>query len=152
LKLLEKIRESHADLPVLMVSAYENPTYVARAVALGANDYVLKSEAGEKIVAAINLAVKGHPPLAGGLWHRIRSLMQSGEVPSSFPQQTPLTSREVQVFRHIGLGLSNREIARSLQISVETVKEHVQHLLRKVDASDRTEAAVNAVRFGLINY
>jgi DNA-binding NarL/FixJ family response regulator len=62
----------------------------------------------------------------------------------------PLTNRELQVLRHIALGLSNREIARSLGISIETVKEHVQNILRKVDANDRTQAAVWAVRRGLI--
>ena len=62
----------------------------------------------------------------------------------------PLTNRELQVLRHVALGLSNREIGRSLGISIETVKEHVQNILRKVDASDRTQAAVWAVRRGLI--
>jgi DNA-binding NarL/FixJ family response regulator len=62
----------------------------------------------------------------------------------------PLTNRELQVLRHVALGLSNREIGRSLGISIETVKEHVQNILRKVDANDRTQAAVWAVRRGLI--
>ena len=61
----------------------------------------------------------------------------------------PLTQRETQVLRHIALGLSNKEIGRSLKISVETVKEHVQNILRKVSATDRTQAAVWAVRKGL---
>ena len=58
----------------------------------------------------------------------------------------PLTNREIQVLRHLALGLSNREIGRSLDISVETVKEHVQNVLRKIDANDRTQAAVWAVK------
>ena len=58
--------------------------------------------------------------------------------------------RETQVLRHIALGLSNREIASSLSISVETVKEHVQNILRKINASDRTQAAVWAVKKGLV--
>ena len=58
----------------------------------------------------------------------------------------PLTRREQQVLRHVALGLSNREIGRSLEISVETVKEHVQNILRKIAVSDRTQAAVWAVR------
>ena len=52
--------------------------------------------------------------------------------------------------RHVALGLSNREIGRSLEISIETVKEHVQNVLRKLEASDRTEAAVWAVKKGLV--
>ena len=61
----------------------------------------------------------------------------------------PLTKREFQVLRHLAYGLSNREIAKSLEISIETVKEHVQNILRKLDAADRTEAAVWAVKRGL---
>ena len=62
----------------------------------------------------------------------------------------PLTQRETQVLRHVALGLSNREIGQSLEISVETVKEHVQNMLRKIAVSDRTQAAVWAVRKGLV--
>ena len=65
-------------------------------------------------------------------------------------EDIPLTNREVQVLRHVALGLSNREIGRSLEISVETVKEHVQNILRKIKVSDRTQAAVWAVRKGLV--
>ena len=61
-----------------------------------------------------------------------------------------LTKREAQVLRHVALGLSNKEIGRSLQISVETVKEHVQNILRKIRATDRTQAAVWAVRKELV--
>ena len=61
-----------------------------------------------------------------------------------------LTHREYQVLRHIALGLSNKEIAESLGISVETVKEHVQNILRKINATDRTQAAVWAVKEGVV--
>ena len=62
----------------------------------------------------------------------------------------PLTRREYQVLRHLAYGLSNREIGFSLRISVETVKEHVQNILRKFDMPDRTAAAVWAVKRGLV--
>ena len=61
-----------------------------------------------------------------------------------------LTKMEWQVIREVGCGLSNKEIAQSLTISVETVKEHVQNILRKIAVSDRTQAAVWAVRRGLV--
>jgi DNA-binding NarL/FixJ family response regulator len=61
----------------------------------------------------------------------------------------PLTARETQVLRLIAMGLSNQEIADSLEISVETVKEHVQNLLRKTSLNDRTQAAVWAIRQGI---
>jgi DNA-binding NarL/FixJ family response regulator len=62
----------------------------------------------------------------------------------------PLTGRELQVLRHVSMGLSNREVGKALGISVETVKEHVQNILRKLNVNDRTQAAVWAVRSGLI--
>ena len=65
-------------------------------------------------------------------------------------EQIPLTNRELQVLRHVALGLSNREIGHSLNISIETVKEHVQNILRKISVVDRTQAAVWAVRKNLV--
>ncbi len=65
-------------------------------------------------------------------------------------KENPLTNRERQVLRHIALGLSNKEIGVSLSISVETVKEHVQNILRKLNSPDRTAAAVWAVKSGMI--
>ena len=68
----------------------------------------------------------------------------------SIDHDVPLTNREMQVLRHIAMGLSNREIGKSLEISVETVKEHVQNILRKLDVNDRTQAAVWAVKRKLV--
>ncbi|MGD9647391.1 MAG: response regulator transcription factor [Pirellulales bacterium] len=64
--------------------------------------------------------------------------------------EVSLTKRESEVLRQMALGLTNKEIAQSLKISYETVKEHVQHVLRKIGVSDRTQAAVWAVRRGLV--
>ncbi len=65
-------------------------------------------------------------------------------------QEVPLTQRESDVLRQLALGLTNKEIAQALDISYETVKEHVQHVLRKVGVCDRTQAAVWAVRKGFV--
>ena len=62
----------------------------------------------------------------------------------------PLTQRENEVLRHLALGSTNKEIAVQLKISYETVKEHVQHILRKIGVTDRTQAAVWAVRKGMV--
>ena len=62
----------------------------------------------------------------------------------------PLTAREAQVLRHLALGLSNKEIAFSLKLSVDTIKEHVQNILRKLEVNDRAQAAVWAVRNKLV--
>ena len=150
LSLLEKIRQTHNKLPIVLWSSYDNPTYVARAVALGATDYLLKSDSRGKIVGTLQWVAKENKPSEYGLLSKISCMMRQKVNLSELPPELPLTQREAQVLRHMGLGLSNKEIARSLLISVETVKEHVQNILRKMGANDRTDAAVRAIRLGIV--
>jgi DNA-binding NarL/FixJ family response regulator len=148
LSTLEKLRAKVPDSAVVMLSTYDNPTYIARAVALGAADYVLKGSSRDAIVATITAAGRGESPSRSGELGRIAGAMKVRQVIDD--DDVPLTQRETQVLRHVALGLSNKEIGRSLEISVETVKEHVQNILRKIAVSDRTQAAVWAVRKGLV--
>ena len=151
LSTLEEIRAEHADLPVVMLSTYDNPTYIARAAALGATDYIVKTTAHVSISSVLQSLASGDPPNPDSELVKIQQKMHDNVDASKIPKQLALTAREAQVLRHIALGLSNKEIARSLQISVETVKEHVQNVLRKMKANDRTDAAVRAVRMGLLD-
>ncbi|MCA9147840.1 MAG: response regulator transcription factor [Planctomycetales bacterium] len=147
LEALEELRKHDTKTRVIMLSSYDNPTYVARSVALGANEYVLKDSSREELLDTIHRVVRGDEPSVDRLFGQIQDLMSRKREPDD---DLPLTVREVQVLRHIALGLSNREIGLSLGISVETVKEHVQNILRKIDATDRTQAAVWAVRKKLV--
>ncbi len=148
LSTLEKLRSKVPGSRVVMLSTYDNPTYVARAVALGAADFVLKGSSREALVATIQAAAAGESPCHAGELRRIANTMSARQAVDD--DDVPLTQRETQVLRHVALGLSNKEIGRSLDISVETVKEHVQNILRKIAVSDRTQAAVWAVRKGLV--
>jgi DNA-binding NarL/FixJ family response regulator len=148
LSTLEKLRAKIPESKVVMLSTYDNPTYIARAVALGACDYVLKGSPREAIIATIVAAAAGESPSRSGEMKRIAAAMKVRQVIDD--DDVPLTQRETQVLRHVALGLSNKEIGKSLEISVETVKEHVQNILRKIAVSDRTQAAVWAVRKGLV--
>jgi DNA-binding NarL/FixJ family response regulator len=146
------IEKMLADCPqsrVVIFSTYDNPTYVARSIAMGAADYVLKGANRHQLTTAILRAARGEEPPETSLLQKLKSSMARRKDRSD-TNDIPLTNRELQVLRHIALGLSNREIGQSLGISIETVKEHVQNILRKVDANDRTQAAVWAVRRGLI--
>jgi DNA-binding NarL/FixJ family response regulator len=151
LGILESIRESHGDLPVIILSAYDNPTYIARAAAIGANDYVLKNGLSGVIETSLKRAIDRADPPEQSPLRKIRHLMSSKADTSKMRGDVPLTGRESQVLLHLALGLSNKDIARSLSISVETVKEHVQNILRKINANDRTDAAVRAIRFGILD-
>ncbi len=145
---LEKIKNHMPDLPVLMLSAYDNPTYIARASALGASGYVLKNRDRKTLLTALRKAAAGQSAWSRDDLRRVTGALATPRVGQEI--EVPLTQRESEVLRQIALGLTNKEIAQALQISYETVKEHVQHILRKIGVSDRTQAAVWAVRRGLL--
>jgi DNA-binding NarL/FixJ family response regulator len=145
---LEQLRQEAPDSKVVVLSTYDNPTYMARAHALGASDYLLKGATVEQLVATIHAAAAGQAPSEHGELQRVAGKMATRQRQTN--GEVALTQRETQVLRHLALGLSNKEIGQSLAISIETVKEHVQHLLRKMDVADRTQAAVWAVRRGLV--
>ena len=145
---LGRLRTEFPDLPVLMFSAYDNPTYIARTVALGAAGYLVKTVGQNEILSSIRRVATGET-----IWNRdeLRRVTGALSTPrAAVDLEVPLTKRESEVLKQLALGLSNREIAQALSISYETVKEHVQHILRKVGVSDRTQAAVWAVRKGLV--
>ena len=144
---LEKIRNDAPSVRCIMLTTFDNSTYIARAVASGAHDYILKGCSREELLESITGAASGQLPLRAGELRRVATTMANRVVTPD--PDVPLTQREMQVLRHVALGLSNKEIAQSLTISVETVKEHVQNILRKLAVSDRTQAAVWAVRRGL---
>lgn len=148
LNALGRIKLNRPDMSVLMLSTYDNPTYIARAVALGASGYLMKGIGRDDLVAAIRRVAEG-----GDAWTREELRRVTGALATprvSADVEVPLTQRESEVLRQLAFGLTNKEIAQALGISYETVKEHVQHVLRKIGVSDRTQAAVWAVRKGLV--
>jgi DNA-binding NarL/FixJ family response regulator len=145
---LARIKQEHAELPVLILSTYDNPTYVARAVALGASGYMLKGATRDELLAAIRTAAAGESVWSREDLRRVTGALAAPRLGEDM--EVPLTKRESEVLRQMALGLTNKEIAQTLGISYETVKEHVQHILRKIGVSDRTQAAVWAVRRGLV--
>lgn len=145
---LERLRMKLPHIHVVMMSAHDNPTYVARSAALGADAFVMKDAPGQEIVDSVRRAAYGECCPEDTRLSEIKQRLTTRLDPTE--DEVPLTKREYQVLRHLAYGLSNREIGRSLSISIETVKEHVQNILRKLDAADRTEVAVWAVRRGLV--
>lgn len=145
---LYRIKQERPTLPVVMFSTFDNPTYVARAVALGAQGYLLKTRSREDLIEAIRKVAAGKDAWTRDELRRVTGALATPRL--SADVEVPLTQRESEVLRQLALGLTNKEIAAALHISYETVKEHVQHILRKVGVSDRTQAAVWAVRQGLV--
>ena len=148
LETLQKLRHKALKSKVVMFSNYDNPTYIARARALGASDYLLKGSTREAIVDTILAAAAGESPSRAGELLGVAKAMSNRQlIEDDHPQ---LTVRETQTLRHIALGLSNKEIGLALEIGLDTVKEHVQNVLRKLAVTDRTQAAVWAVRKGVV--
>ncbi|QDU93961.1 response regulator [Lignipirellula cremea] len=145
---LNRIILERPNMAVLMLSTYDNPTYVARSVALGAKGYVLKGTDRDVLIDTIRKAASGENAWTRDELRRVTGALATPRLNANV--EVPLTQRESEVLRQLALGLTNKEIAQALHISYETVKEHVQHILRKVGVSDRTQAAVWAVRNDLV--
>jgi DNA-binding NarL/FixJ family response regulator len=147
LAVLGQLRTELPGVAVVMFSSYDNPTYIARAVALGAAGYLVKNASRDDIIGAIRRAAAGEALWSREGLRRVTGALSTPRAPAEL--DAPLTKRESEVLKQLALGLSNKEIAQALEISYETVKEHVQHILRKLAVADRTQAAVWAVRKGL---
>ena len=148
LSTLGRIKLDFPEIPVIMLSTYDNPTYVARSVALGASGYLLKTAEKEKILTTVRQGAKGESTWTRDELRRVTGALSTPRLHADV--EVPLTQRESEVLHQLALGLTNKEIANILEISYETVKEHVQHILRKIGVADRTQAAVWAVRNGLV--
>jgi len=154
---LAATRAIKAELPtiaVIVVTVHQDPDALLRALRAGAAGYVLKDATQPQLVAAIRQLLRQeflvHPGLMGELLGRL-----AAETPPAGRAAPPkwserLTPRELCVLRLLARGRTNREIAAALRVATGTVKVHVEHILAKLDASDRTQAAVRAVELGLI--
>ena len=139
--LLDVLQEEDPALPLGQVAAADDGRE-DREVPPG------QAAAREALIQTIKAAATGQSPSPAGAMHSLAKLMKARQVFDE--DQLHLTERETQVLRHVALGLSNKEIGWALEISVETVKEHVQNIFRKIGAKDRTQAGVWAIRNGLM--
>jgi DNA-binding NarL/FixJ family response regulator len=147
-ELVTKLAKSLPATKFVFLSALDNPTYMARAQAAGASNFLLKSVGQKELITAIQNAVSGKAAAGAEPFATVMASMAARDTRAA--RDAGVTPREEQVLRHIAFGLSNDEISQSLEISVETVKEHVQNLLRKLAVNDRTQAAVWAVQSKLV--
>ena len=145
---LGRIKLDKPKLPILMLSSFDNPAYIARAVALEAAGYLLKGCTRDALLSAIRVAATGENTWTREELRRVTGALATPRMTADV--EIPLTQREGEVLRQLASGLTNKQIADALEISYETVKEHVQHILRKIGVTDRTQAAVWAVRQELV--
>ncbi|HAY07135.1 MAG TPA: DNA-binding response regulator, partial [Hyphomonas sp.] len=144
-----RLKANSPQIRVLMVTLHDRPEYVRAALAAGASGYVLKDSSLEEIRAAVDQVLAGQIAIPSGLL--ARALKRPSDI---IPEKTllaRLTSRELEVLALVAKGQTNKSIGRELAISPATVKVHVERIISKLGVSDRTEAAVLAVRAGPVD-
>lgn len=146
-----EITTRHPDVRVLVLTTYDADEWVFDAIRAGAAGYLLKDSPRERLVDAVRdtAAGKTHvdPGVAGVLFARVAS----SDPPSPSTVADMLSDRELEVLRLLGRGLTNADIAKRLYLSEGTVRNYVSAVLAKLQVSDRTQAAVLAVRHGLVD-
>src|SRR5262245_37599714 len=146
-----RIRAALPDVKVAMLTAHAQPDLLFSSMQVGAAGYLLKHTPATDLVATLRRIAQGehvlNPAVASRMLREFQT-RQGGPPPHALPA---LSGREEEVLKLLATGETNRQIARRLFVSEETVKSHVASILRKLEVSDRTSAAVLAVRAGLVD-
>src|SRR5919106_589002 len=154
LELLRLIKTDRPELPVIMVSTYDNAPYVKRALADGAAGYLLKEATPEDLSQAINVAMSGSgnvlsPRVIQNLFEEHESAVREHASSNGRRGEYNLTQREHDILALLAEGRANRDIARRLYLSEKTVKAHLAAIFRKLGVTNRTQAAMMAVQMGV---
>ena len=159
LELARQVRHASPRVAIIMLTAFEDEEQLFQSMKLGAAAYLLKDILPEDLVEAVRRVSRGvyiindnvlsRPNVAGRVLHSFRQL-SAEEPPEVQPLYTPLSNREIEILDYIARGNSNKEIAKSLKISDQTVKNHITSILKKLSVNDRTAAAVHALTHGWI--
>ena len=140
----KQICNEFPNVNILVLTTFDDDTYVAAAIKNGAKGYLLKDTPSEEIAAAIRAVALGYTHLAPGMIDKVMS-SQSDKKMVTLPQElAELTPRELEILKLIAAGSNNREIAKELYISEGTVKNHVTNILTRLNVRDRTQAAILA--------
>lgn len=153
-----RIKEENPSTRVIMLTSHDNDRDIFAALGAGADGYCLKEVSGTQLAMAIRAVADGVAWLDPGVASRVLRACASGapiapaqgDGAKAVAGNPPLSQRELDVLRLVVEGLSNQEIAERLILSVETVKTHMRHIMEKLAVSDRTQAAVKAMREGLV--
>jgi DNA-binding NarL/FixJ family response regulator len=141
-----------ADVPVLVLTTFDDHDDVVEAVAAGANGYLLKDIEADELRRSVRRVVAGEAQVAPAVVQQM--MRQIADLPtrrSRENQLAGLTERELEILAHVGMGLNNEEIGKALFLSPETARTYVSRLMTKLDARDRPQLVVLAHRAGLVD-
>jgi len=147
LDVLKEIRMKTANLPVLILSMHDEAIYAERAMRAGANGYIMKQEATEKVLVAIRRILQGDVYLSDRLTNTMLQQMVHGGGPSKGSPLLNLTDRELEVFRLIGAGHGTRQIADELHLSVKTIESYQAHIKEKLALRNARELVQHAIEW-----
>lgn len=147
LDLLKTIRLKDAHVPVLVLSMHDESTYAERALRAGANGYIMKHEAAEKVLVAIRRIVCGEVYLSDRLTNKMLQQIVRGTDPVSRSPVSMLSDRELEIYRLIGSGHATRQIADELHISIKTVESYQAHIKVKLSLRSARELVQHAIEW-----
>jgi two-component system response regulator DegU len=144
------VNERVPGVAVVMLTMHADQDVIARAIRAGAVGYMVKDCTTEELVRTIRQAASGETALTADLAASMLSEMRSSTAAAPQPESSVLSKREEEVLQLIAEGASTTEVGEQLYISVKTVKNHLASIYEKLDARDRTQAVLQAVRMGII--
>lgn len=148
LEVLQKIKEKKIKVKVLVLTVHNEVEYLLKAVDIGVNGYLLKDSESSELKKAILSVVHGEDYIQPSLIPVLNAKMIDRNKDNVKIEK--LTRREMEVLKLLAVGMYNKEVAEKLDISERTVKNHVSNIFKKIEVTDRTQAAVFAIRNNLI--
>lgn len=149
LEVLEKIKEKNLDTKVIILTVHNEVEYLLKAVEIGIDGYMLKDSNSDELKKAIYSVIDRESYIQPNLIPILNSKMIERDVEKE--KLALLTKRELEVLKLMAVGSYNKEIGEKLNISERTVKNHISSIFKKIDVSDRTQAAIFAIRNDLIS-
>ena len=148
IEVLEEIKRKNIDVKVLILTVHDEIEYLIKAVDIGVDGYILKDSESTELKRAISVIMNGESYIQPKLIPALNNRLVARDVDKD--KIDSLTSRELEVLIQVANGMFNKEIATSLNISERTAKDHISNIFKKIDVSDRTQAAVFAIKNDII--
>lgn len=148
IEVLEEIKKKNIDVKVLILTVHNEIEYLVKAVDIGVDGYILKDSESVELKKAINTVMSGESYIQPKLVPALNNRLVARDVDKE--KIDSLTGRELEVLIQVANGMFNKEIATTLNISERTVKNHISNIFKKIEVSDRTQAAVFAIKNDLI--
>lgn len=148
IEVLREMKANNSPVKVLILTVHNELEYLMNAVDIGVDGYILKDSEFVELKRAINAVLEGENYIQPSLIPALNSQLVNRDIEKD--KIVLLTSRELEVLAQVANGMFNKEIATNLNISERTVKNHISNIFKKIDVSDRTQAAVFAIKNNII--